>query len=579
MPPIKKTWADSTNELTSVTPDGTEIARLRKSDGTVVKSTTQAIGNLGTAALIADLASTANGKGASTIGIEDAGGLIAATNVEGALAENRTAIDAIEADYLQAADIANMLETSDIGVSVQGYSSVLANTTASFTTAQETKLGHISVTQAVDLDALETAVAALDQATVLKGSWDASAGTFPGAGAAQAGWTYIVSTGGTVDSVAFAQNDRILAIVDNASTSTYAANWFKLDYTDQVLSVASKTGAVTLAANDISDATTAGRTLLTAADAAAQRTALNVEDGATADQTASEIETAYNSQVGQVSAGEKTAGTETAVRRFSPKDVADMAGVHGGGGSSVVRGYINGLTLSNNATDATNDIDIAAGVACSDDFLQMITLSSAITKRLDAAWAVGTGNGGLDTGTIANTTYFVWLIRRSDTGVVDALFSTSASSPTMPTNYDQKRLIGAIMRVSGAIRAFSQYGDEFLYLATVGDLNTVPGVTTAALATLSVPIGIKIYAIISMAGISGAAEDGRFYVSSPDVNDEAAGITNFTTGISSATADAQGWQDIRIRTNTSGQIRYRASSTTGQIIIGTRGFIMPRALF
>lgn len=256
MPPIKKTWADSTNELTSVTPDGTEIARLRKSDGTVVKSTTQAIGNLGTAALIADLASTANGKGASTIGIEDAGGLIAATNVEGALAENRTAIDAIEADYLQAADIANMLETSDIGVSVQGYSSVLANTTASFTTAQETKLGHISVTQAVDLDALETAVAALDQATVLKGSWDASAGTFPGAGAAQAGWTYIVSTGGTVDSVAFAQNDRILAIVDNASTSTYAANWFKLDYTDQVLSVASKTGAVTLAQADISGLTT-----------------------------------------------------------------------------------------------------------------------------------------------------------------------------------------------------------------------------------------------------------------------------------------------------------------------------------
>lgn len=66
--------------------------------------------------------------------------------------------------------------------------------------------------------------------------------------------------------------------------------------------------------------------------AAQVRTLLNVEDGATADQSAAEIETAYNGQVAQVSAGEKTAGTATAVRRFSPKDVADMAGTHGGGG-------------------------------------------------------------------------------------------------------------------------------------------------------------------------------------------------------------------------------------------------------
>lgn len=67
-------------------------------------------------------------------------------------------------------------------------------------------------------------------------------------------------------------------------------------------------------------------------DMATARTLLNVEDGATADQSNAEIETAYNTQVAQVSAGEKTAGTETAVRRFSPKDVADMAGTHGGGG-------------------------------------------------------------------------------------------------------------------------------------------------------------------------------------------------------------------------------------------------------
>jgi len=49
------------------------------------------------AAAATALASTGNGDGASLIGIEDSGGLITATTVEGALAENRTAIDALEA--------------------------------------------------------------------------------------------------------------------------------------------------------------------------------------------------------------------------------------------------------------------------------------------------------------------------------------------------------------------------------------------------------------------------------------------------------------------------------------------------
>jgi hypothetical protein len=90
-----------------------------------------------------------------------------------------------------------------------------------------------------------TLISQLDAAVVLKGTWDASAGTFPGAGVAQAGWSYIVATGGTVNGVVFTANDRIVAIVDNASTATYAANWHKLDYTDQVLSVNGNTGAVT----------------------------------------------------------------------------------------------------------------------------------------------------------------------------------------------------------------------------------------------------------------------------------------------------------------------------------------------
>lgn len=145
------------------------------------------------------------------------------------------------------------LQPAAIGTTIQGYSAVLAGTTASFTTAQETKLGHISVTQAVDLDAIEARVNELDASVILKGVWDASVGTFPGGGTAQAGESWIVSVGGTVGGVVFTANDRIVAITDNASTATYASNWHKMDYTDAVLSVAGKTGAVTLAKADITD--------------------------------------------------------------------------------------------------------------------------------------------------------------------------------------------------------------------------------------------------------------------------------------------------------------------------------------
>lgn len=145
------------------------------------------------------------------------------------------------------------LQSSDIGSTVQAWDAVLDATTASYTTADETKLDFISVTQAVDLDQMETDIAALDQAVILQGTWDASAGTFPGSGTAQAGYSYIVSVGGTVDGEVFVANDRIVAITDNASTSTYASNWHKLDYTDAVLSVAGKTGAVTLVEADITD--------------------------------------------------------------------------------------------------------------------------------------------------------------------------------------------------------------------------------------------------------------------------------------------------------------------------------------
>jgi len=225
---------------------------------------------------------------------------------------------------------------------------------------------------------------------------------------------------------------------------------------------------------------------------------------------------------------------------------------------------IYGLTLSNNGTDATNDIDIAAGRACELSTGYQMILASSLTKRLDAAWAVGTGNGGLDTGSIANDTYHVWLIKRSDTGVVDALFSTSPTSPTMPTSYDIKRRIGSIVRVSAAIKAFSQNGNEFLWKTPVYDVGsystqTAYGATTAILTTLTVPTDIKVEAKFVYAISAAAAAVGYQYLSSPDQDDIAA-TTLFTSFVNSS--QTYSFNINQVRTNTSGQIRERSSNSS-----------------
>jgi hypothetical protein len=240
-----------------------------------------------------------------------------------------------------------------------------------------------------------------------------------------------------------------------------------------------------------------------------------------------------------------------------------------------MRGHIAGLMLSNNGSDAANDIDIAPGNAVASDQSELIILPSALTKRLDASWAVGTNQGGLDTGSPSNTTYHVFLIRRPDTGVVDALFSTSASSPTMPSNYTQKRRIGSILRESGAIVAFVQVGEAFTRINEAIDRNSTAAAASALLA-LSVPAGIVAMPIFRLScGI------GPSTTVSIGLGSAAAGTANVQALIlSTGAGDSQDSQDNIappiFATNTSRQIYFRQTNTAGTptaSIIATNGWI------
>lgn len=248
---------------------------------------------------------------------------------------------------------------------------------------------------------------------------------------------------------------------------------------------------------------------------------------------------------------------------------------------STARGYIHGLALSNNAVDAINDVDISAGEAGSDgSVLALIRLPSPITKRLDALWASGSGNGGLDTGVISNATYHVYLIKRVDTGAVDALFSLSASSPTLPANYTLSRRIGSIIRTSGAIREFLQAGDRF-YLAApvIAYAQTNPG-TSAILTQMEVPRGISVVALIHAYVIWSAAGSGgsiAALITSPSQTDIAPAVG----GVGQIQIQARGATSstyLQVQTNESRQIRFRTSGSEAAVAvyIATEGWIDTR---
>jgi hypothetical protein len=241
-------------------------------------------------------------------------------------------------------------------------------------------------------------------------------------------------------------------------------------------------------------------------------------------------------------------------------------------GSFPLRGYLSGLNLSNDGTSPNTVIDVSAGIACSDDATTMMSLA-AFTKSISATWAVGSGNGGLDTGTVAASTwYHVHVIERTDTGVVDVLISLSATSPALPTNYTKKRRIGSIRTdASSHILAFSQNGDEFLWAAAVQDVNTSTLGTTATIFTLTVPIGLKVNALFNFQ-FTGT---DVLLLSSLDQNSNATNspVGNTTFGGNSAAGPTN------VRTNTSAQIRAVSSAAGATFQVATFGWMDTRGRF
>lgn len=244
-------------------------------------------------------------------------------------------------------------------------------------------------------------------------------------------------------------------------------------------------------------------------------------------------------------------------------------------------GLLWGCTLSN-GTDTVNDINITAGEVSSDDgaFSDRVVMSvSAITKQLDAAWAVGTNAGGrMSAAAIANTTYHVWVIQRPDTGVVDVGFDVSATAPTMPANYTKKRRIGSILREAATLIQFTQDGDYIRRQSAILDYNTDNPGTSAITTTLSVPTGINVMAFGNAFLVTGSGAS-IWHMSDLIAADDAPSITVGPLGSLYANSveqnNAAPWS---VRTNTSAQARHRLSASAAGVVVrlATLGWIDTR---
>lgn len=281
-----------------------------------------------------------------------------------------------------------------------------------------------------------------------------------------------------------------------------------------------------------------------------------------------------------------TAAWQAIINQSTVNAGLQSAGFPAGGVSGAFSGHLYGLTLSN-GSDATNDINIAAG-SCIDSTNAYLMTCGAMTKQLDANWATGTNQGMRYSGAaIANTTYGIWAAATAD-GVEDFYAYPNSGGPSAATvlaalnaetggsAFAYVRRIGFILRESGAIVAFVQSGDNFVRTDSVADIAANNPGTSAVSATLKVPIGEAVDAVIiaTIYDASPAAATNAIVTALTQTDFYPSSVWSCFTPAAGAGVPAGDSVSLSVRTNASAQVRYRLSASNGDITfyISTHGW-------
>lgn len=235
--------------------------------------------------------------------------------------------------------------------------------------------------------------------------------------------------------------------------------------------------------------------------------------------------------------------------------------------ANVLLNYYSGFQLSNDATSPNSVIDFTPGQWADSTQSVYITQSTIWTKSV-GAWAAGTGNGMLDTGTIAAARwYHIFAISMANGASPDFLMSLSPVTPTMPGGYIAKRRIGSIATDGSAnIVQFMSFGLEYRLStpAQQGPFNN-PGTSMNTLVLNGAPLGIKTKATFQVIMHNTEPSLGLIiYVHEVGLSDISPGssFTDLTLAQNSAYLTEWSASRLQIYTNTASQINWRISSST-----------------
>lgn len=233
-------------------------------------------------------------------------------------------------------------------------------------------------------------------------------------------------------------------------------------------------------------------------------------------------------------------------------------------GVGLGRSAIAGWTWAVNGSDASNDIDIAAGAGVDSTGVAWLKGAAMAGKRIDASWSAGAAGGLLDTGAVGNSDYWLHAIRKDSDGSVDYLASLSRTAPTLPGGYTYFRPFGFVKRSAGANVAWDVYeveggGVVFLWRAPTLDVNLLNSLADArTLSVAKVPLGIVVRAILDVV-VSDAAAAFAVRVCDPAETDAQPTVTVAPLAQLGLTAAGTATQQVVVTTNTSGQIAWRAN--------------------
>lgn len=200
----------------------------------------------------------------------------------------------------------------------------------------------------------------------------------------------------------------------------------------------------------------------------------------------------------------------TSIRSETTRSVLSVNGVDklslSASGTPIPTGLFKKLTASATGTSAT--VTIAADEIMVSDGQSIINLSGvSLTPSLASS-----GINGLDTGTSASSTWYsVWVIHNPTTGAVAGLFSTSETSPTLPSGYTHKTRVGWVRSDSTANKyplAFVQYGRSVRYApATGSNITSAPIMASGAAANITA-VAVANFVPVTAGGIAGAVVSG-----------------------------------------------------------------------